>query len=73
MADRECPLNLVASGPSVARSSDRFRVRELHLPLMLSYLRSELPHVVHTCPLVSAAVSGDRYSVGYSPPGGRVV
>jgi hypothetical protein len=37
-ASNRCPLNLAASGSSVARSSDLFRVRECYLPLMLSYL-----------------------------------
>jgi hypothetical protein len=35
---------------------------------MLSYLRSELPRVVHARPLVSVDVGRDRYSVGYSVP-----
>lgn len=64
VVDRECPFVLAASGPS-----DRFCVRECYLPLMLSYLCPELLHVVHARPLVSVAVSRDRYSVGYSPPG----
>jgi hypothetical protein len=34
---------------------------------MLSHLRPDLPRVVRTRPLVSVAVGGDRYSVGYSP------
>jgi hypothetical protein len=38
---------------------------------MLSYLRSELLHVVRACPLASVAVGCDRYSVGYSPLGSR--
>ena len=68
VANREYPLNLVAPGPSIARSSDRFRVRECYLPLMLSYLRLELLYAVHARPLVSVALGRDRYSVGYSPP-----
>jgi len=47
-------------------TGDRFRVRECYLSLMLSCLRFELLHVVHIRPLVSVAVSRDRYSVGYS-------
>ena len=48
------------------RSSDLFRVREWYRPPLLSYLGDELLRVVRTRPLVSVAVSGDRYSVGYS-------
>jgi hypothetical protein len=33
---------------------------------MLSHLSNDLLRAVHTRPLVSVAVSGDRYSVGYS-------
>jgi hypothetical protein len=33
---------------------------------MLSYLGNDLMRVVRTRPLVSVAVSGDRYSVCYS-------
>lgn len=29
----------------------------------------EMLRVFHTCPLASIGVVGDRYSVGYSPPG----
>ena len=45
---------------------DRFCVRERYRPRLLSYLGNDLRRVVRTCPLVSVAVSGDRYSVGYS-------
>jgi hypothetical protein len=40
---------------------------------MLSYLPCELLRVVRARPLVSVAVGGDRYSVGYSPPGRRLL
>jgi len=33
---------------------------------MLSYLVYDLLRVIHTRPLASIIVSGDRYSVGYS-------
>lgn len=45
---------------------DRFRVRELRRPLVLSYFGNDLRRVVRTHPMVSVAVSGDRYLVGYS-------
>jgi len=65
-AHLECLLISLASGPSVAHGSDRFCVRECHLPLMISYFCSELLRVVHARPLASVAVGGHRYSVGYS-------
>jgi hypothetical protein len=39
---------------------------------MLSYLGNDLLRAIRTRPLVSVAVSGDRYSVGYSAPRERV-
>ena len=45
---------------------DLFRVRERCRSRLLSYLDSDLLRVVRTRPLVSAHVSVDRYSVGYS-------
>jgi hypothetical protein len=45
---------------------DRFRVRERYRPLLLSYLVPELRRIVCWRPRPSAAVCGDRYSVGYS-------
>ena len=53
-------------------TSDPFCVRELCLPRVLSYLGNDLRRVVRTRPLVSVAVSGDRYSVGYSVARERV-
>jgi hypothetical protein len=44
-----------------------FRVREFQEALMLSRLRAYVRLMVHARPLESAAVSADRYSVGYSP------
>jgi hypothetical protein len=46
--------------------TDPFRVREYYRSHLISYLDVYLRRVVHTRPLVSVAVSGDRYSVGYS-------
>lgn len=60
------PAEPRGSGPSVTRSSDRFRVREGCRSRLLSYLSSDLRGVVRTRLLVSVAVSGDRYSLGYS-------
>jgi hypothetical protein len=48
------------------RTSDLFRIRELRRSRMLSYLGNELRRVVRVRPLVSVAVSGDRYSVCHS-------
>ena len=45
---------------------DSFLIREIFRLFLLSYLANELLRVVRLCPLVSVAVSGDRYSVGYS-------
>ena len=47
--------------------SDLFRVREVYLALMLSHPSNDLLRVVRTRPLVSVAIGGDRYSLGYSP------
>ena len=45
---------------------DLFRVRDLSQPRLLSYLGNDLRWAVRTRQLMSVAVSGDRYSVGYS-------
>lgn len=45
---------------------DCFLIRELRRLRMLSHLGDGLRRVVRTRPLVSVAVAGDRYSVGYS-------
>jgi hypothetical protein len=34
---------------------------------MLSHLNNDLLRVVRTRPLLSVAIGGDRYSLGYSP------
>jgi hypothetical protein len=47
-------------------SVDLFCVRELFQSRLLSYLDNDLRRVVRTRPLMSVAVSDDRYSVGYS-------
>jgi len=47
-------------------TGDPFRVRELCRSRSLSCLGNYLRRVVRTRPPVSVAVSGDRYSVGYS-------
>ena len=46
---------------------DRFRVREF-VGALLSYLGNDVPRVVRRRPLACIAVSGDRYSFGYSAP-----
>jgi hypothetical protein len=45
---------------------DRFFIRECSQMVTLSHLAYELPGVIRKRPLASAAVSLDRYSVGYS-------
>jgi hypothetical protein len=61
LLDSQVRLDVGLSG-----TSDPFRVRELCRSRLLSYLGNDLRRVVRTRPLVSVAVSGDRYSVGYS-------
>src|SRR5690348_2060882 len=51
---------------SRAGLKDRFRVRELCRPRLLSYLVCELRPIVRWRPRASVAVGGGRYSVGYS-------
>jgi hypothetical protein len=53
------------------RSKERFRIRKRYLSIMLSYLSAELLRMIHARPPVSVAVSRDRYSVRYLPPGSR--
>jgi hypothetical protein len=48
---------------------DRFLIRVVQKALMLSFPRYYLRILVHAHPLASVAVSGDRHSVSYSPPG----
>jgi hypothetical protein len=52
--------------PETDYTRDVFLIRELCQPRLLSYLGNDLRRVVRTRPLVSVAVSGDRYPVGYS-------
>jgi hypothetical protein len=51
------------------RATDLFLIREVQEVLMLSLPRYYLRLLVHSRPLVSVAVSGDRHSVSYSPLG----
>jgi hypothetical protein len=59
------------AGPET-NALDLFLIREFRLACTLSYLGSYLPRAVRRCPMVSVAVSGDRYSVGYSLAHGHV-
>ena len=69
-AHLECLLISLASGPSAAHGADRFCVREGCQSLLLSHLVTGAgTRRPDACPLVSVAVGGDRYSVGYSPHG----
>ena len=52
-------------------AADGFLIREVPEALMLSLPSYCLRLLVHARPLVSVAVSGDRHSVSYSPPGSR--
>ena len=69
---RQVPLLTLPSGTQRARCQvrtnafDRFCVREPCRSRLLSHLGNDLRRMVRTRPLVSVAVSGDRYSVGYS-------
>ena len=72
VSGRRVPVLAPPSGAQRGRmpprsvSADFFRVREGGRAHLLSYLGNDLWRVVRTRPLVSVAVSGDRYSVGYS-------
>jgi hypothetical protein len=59
LARRVCAMPLMPS-------SDCFLIRESRRALTLSNLHCELVYVVRSRPLVSTAIRGDRYAVGYS-------